>query len=123
TPADGLPALAEPAGRSQRGVGSLAGSLPPGFSDHPHLPGPVGSAHLDLSHRGQPGAESSAVVEAPPPLAPGLARRAHSGARRSARTEFEWIARYDARQEAARRTHSDGARRSAVRPAYGARPP
>ena len=51
------------------------------------LPRPVRAAHLDLPHRRQPGAEPAALVAAAPPLAAGVARRAHPRPRRASRAD------------------------------------
>ena len=65
-PAHGLPAVAEPPRRPQRGPGPLAGSVPAGLPHDPLVPRPVRAPHLDLPHRRQPGAQPAALVAAAP---------------------------------------------------------
>src|SRR5262245_18996373 len=120
--ADGLPAVAEPAGGPQRGARSLAGSLSASLPHDSHLQRPVGAPDVDLSDRRQSGAQPPALVAPPPPLAAGVARRAHPRPWRAARARQWRLAGTRARSEAPRRASAVRARRPAVRSAHGARP-
>ena len=62
--------------------------------------GQSAAAHLDLSHRRQPGAQPSALVEAPASCQPGLARSASRDAWRAVGAEPAGRARQHARAEA-----------------------
>src|SRR5438067_2498676 len=119
-PAHGRAACGQPARRARRSARSFPGSVPPRLPHHSPVPRTVEPANLDLSHRGESGAQPASLLAPPSPRRSGIARPAHRGAWRLPLGRRVGTGS-GARTERARPDAADRARSAAVRSADGDR--